>query len=162
MLNFGCLSNSTHNSLFMHSLLKDRLCTSAVGTFCFSVAWWRHQMETFSALLALCVGNSPVTGESPHKGQWRGALMFSLICSWINTWVHNREAGDVRRHRAHYDVSVIVRPSGLVRELWAFISVPVFIRAPFCWLCVWWRTTLLCLNKVIYDVWYTYMLSPKL
>ena len=43
-------------------------------------SWWRHQMETFSALLALCVGNSPVTGEFPHKGQWRGALMFSLIC----------------------------------------------------------------------------------
>ena len=44
-----------------------------------SYAWWRHQMETFSALLALCAGNSPVTGEFPHKGQWRGALMFSLI-----------------------------------------------------------------------------------
>ena len=43
-------------------------------------AWWRHQMETFSALLALCVGNSPVPVNSPHKGRWRGALMFSLIC----------------------------------------------------------------------------------
>ena len=38
----------------------------------------------------------------PHKGQWRGALMFSLICAWINIWVNNREAGDLRRHRAHY------------------------------------------------------------
>ena len=38
--------------------------------------WWRHQMETFSALLAIFAGNSPV--NSPHKGQWRGALMFSL------------------------------------------------------------------------------------
>ena len=38
-------------------------------------AWWRHQMETFSALLALCVGNSPV--NFPHKGQWREALVFS-------------------------------------------------------------------------------------
>ena len=44
-------------------------------------SWWRHQMETFSVLLALCVGihRSPV--NSPHKGQWRGALMFSLICN---------------------------------------------------------------------------------
>ena len=64
-------------------------------------------METFSALLALCVGNSPVFGEFPHKGQWRGALMFSLICAWINAWVKNREAGDLRRHRAHYDVTVM-------------------------------------------------------
>ena len=41
-------------------------------------SWWRHQMETFSALLAICAGNSP------HKDHWRGALMFSLMCAWIN------------------------------------------------------------------------------
>ena len=70
------------------------------------VSRWRHQMETFSALLALCARNSPVTGESPHKGQWRGALMFSLICA--NDWVNNGEAGDLRRHRSHYDVTVMV------------------------------------------------------
>ena len=69
--------------------------------------WWRHQMETFSALLALFAGNSPVPVKSPHKGQWRGALMFSLICAWINDWVINREAGDLRRHRGHYDVNVM-------------------------------------------------------
>ena len=70
-------------------------------------AWWRHQMETFSALLAICAGNSPVAGEFPHKGQWRGALMSSLICTWINGWVNNGDAGDLRRHRAHYDVPVM-------------------------------------------------------
>ena len=69
--------------------------------------WWRHQMETFSALLAICAGNSPVTG---NKGQWRGALMFSLICVWINGWVNNREAGDFRRHCDHHDVIVMVLP----------------------------------------------------
>ena len=46
--------------------------------------------------------------NSPHKGQWRGALMFSLICAWINGWVNNREAGDLRRLRAHYDVMVML------------------------------------------------------
>ena len=45
--------------------------------------------------------------RSPHKGQWRGALMFSLICARINDWVNNREAGDLRRHLAHYDVTVM-------------------------------------------------------
>ena len=71
-------------------------------------SWWRHQMETFSALLAICEGNSPVPGElAPHKGQWRGALMFSMICVWINGCVNNREAGDLRRYRAHYDVIVM-------------------------------------------------------
>ena len=43
----------------------------------------------------------------PAKGQWLGALMFSLICAWINGWVNNREAGDLRHHRAHYYVTVI-------------------------------------------------------
>ena len=45
--------------------------------------------------------------NSPHKGQWRGALMFSLICAWIKGCVNNREAGDLRRHHAHYDVTVM-------------------------------------------------------
>ena len=45
--------------------------------------------------------------NSPHKGKWRGALMFSLICVWINAWVNNREAGELRCHRAHYNIIVM-------------------------------------------------------
>ena len=69
--------------------------------------WRRHQLEIFSTLLDLCAGihRSPV--NSPHKGQWRGALMHSLICTWINGWVNNREAGDLRRRRSHYNVIVM-------------------------------------------------------
>ena len=64
---------------------------------------WKH----FSALLAICVGNSPVTAEFPtQKGQWRGALIFSLISAWINCWENNREAGDLRRRHAPFDVTV--------------------------------------------------------
>ena len=73
-----------------------------------TTSWWRHQKETFSALLAICAGNSPVLVNSPHKGQWRGSLMFSLICVWINGWVNNGEAGDLRRNRTHYDVTVMM------------------------------------------------------
>ena len=46
-------------------------------------------------------------GNSPNKGQWRGALMFSLIYVWINGWVNNREGGDKRSYRAHYDIIVM-------------------------------------------------------
>ena len=62
-------------------------------------------METFSASLALCAGNSPVTGNFPHKPS--DAELWSA--PWINGkhWVNNREAGDLRRHRGHYDVIVI-------------------------------------------------------
>ena len=51
------------------------------------------------------IHRSPV--NYPHKGQWRGALMFTLICARINGWVNNRAAGDLRRYRAHYDVIVM-------------------------------------------------------
>ena len=80
-------------------------------------------METFFALLALCAGNSPVTDEFPaHKGQWRGALMFSLNCAWINGWVNNREAGDLRRHRAHYNVTVMTRSVPRLPMPWLIAS----------------------------------------
>ena len=68
----------------------------------------------------LC-GNSPVPVNSPHKGQWRGALMFSLICVWINGWVNNHEAGDLRRNRCHYDV--IVMPYLKKRRKCVYISM---------------------------------------
>ena len=51
------------------------------------------------------IQRSPV--NSPHKGQWCRASMFSLNCVWINGWVNNREADDLRRYRAHYDVTVM-------------------------------------------------------
>ena len=45
--------------------------------------------------------------NSSHKGQCRGALMFSLMCTRINGWVNNDEAGDLRCHHAHYDITVM-------------------------------------------------------
>ena len=86
--------------------------TALWGTMPHFFLWWRHQMETFSALRALCAGNSPGTRSpvnSPLKGQWRGALMFSLICVWINGWVNTRKADDLRRYYTHYDVTVMPR-----------------------------------------------------
>ena len=46
----------------------------------------------------------PLTKAS-DAGLW--CIMCSLICAWINGWVNNREAGDLTRHRAHYDVTVM-------------------------------------------------------
>ena len=45
---------------------------------CFDISWWRHQMETFSALLPLCGGIRRSPMDSPHKGQWRNAFMGFL------------------------------------------------------------------------------------
>ena len=52
------------------------------------------------------IHRSPV--NSPHKGQWREPVMFSMIFAWINGWVNNREAGDLRSHCAHYDVIAMI------------------------------------------------------
>ena len=72
------------------------------------ISWWRHQMETFSASRALCAGNSPVTGEFP--AQRLVTRSFDVFfCVWINSWINNREAGDLRRYRAHYDVIAMLR-----------------------------------------------------
>ena len=65
---------------------------------CVPESWCRHQRETFSRLLAICAWDSLV--NSPHKGQWRGAL--------INGWVNNPEAGDLRHHCAHHNVTVMI------------------------------------------------------
>ena len=53
------------------------------------------------------VYRSPV--NISHRGQWRGALIFSLIFAWINGWGNHRDAGHLRHHRTHYDVSVVVK-----------------------------------------------------
>ena len=64
--------------------------------------------RSFDVFFDLCLrGIHRSSVNSPHKGQWRGALMFSFICAWINGWVNNRETGDLRRHRANYDVVVV-------------------------------------------------------
>ena len=81
-----------HSSWLLHSINHD------------DVIKWKH----FPCYWPFVRGihRSPV--NSLHKGQWRRALMFSLICVWINGWVNNREAGDLRRYRVHYDVIVVI------------------------------------------------------
>ena len=64
---------------------------------------WKHFPRNWPFVWE--IHRSPV--NFPHKGQWRGALMFSLIYAWINDWVNNREAGDLRRQHGHYDVIVM-------------------------------------------------------
>ena len=106
-------------------------------------ACWRHQMETSSALLAFVrwIYRSPV--NSPNKGQWRGALMFLLVCAWTNGSANNRDASDLRRNRAHYDVTVMDRmfstDSGYRREVtfWTNWHVtygnPILCTQPSLW-----------------------------
>ena len=82
-------------------VLQTQLCTDT--WYHDDVIKWKHFPRYWPFLRG--IHRSPV--NSPHRGQWRRALMFSLICAWINGWVNNGEAGDLRRHRAHYAVTVM-------------------------------------------------------
>ena len=74
-----------------------------VCTYHDDVIKWKPFLRYWSFVWG--IHRSPVS--SPQKGQWRGALMFSLMCVWINGSVNNREAGDLRCYRAHHDVIVM-------------------------------------------------------
>ena len=74
--------------------------------------WTKHNMVTspngnISASLALCEGNPLAIGGFPPQKPVTRSLMFSLICTWTNGWVNNRNAGDLRRHRDHYNVAIM-------------------------------------------------------
>ena len=89
--------------------LNERRSTLHIGTgrhiyAHHDVIKWKH----FPRYRPFVRGIQRTLVNSPHKGQWRGALMFSLICVCINGWVNNRGAGDLRRYRAHYDVTVMI------------------------------------------------------
>ena len=94
------------NDILITIIIQSHWWNVSLGCL-YIITWWRHQVETLSALLAFVRGIHRSPMNSPHKGQWRGALMFSLICAWINGWVNNREAGDLIRHCVHYDVTVL-------------------------------------------------------
>ena len=95
---FLAFKNITYCGLVVHHMASQIFLSISVGN-----AWWNHFPGYWPFVRR--IHRSPV--NSPHKGQWRGALIFSLISAWINDGVNNREAGDLRRHRAHYDVTIM-------------------------------------------------------
>ena len=71
-------------------------------------------MEIFSALLAFCDGNPPVNGGFPSQRPVTRSFDVTLIRAWTYGWANNRDAGDSRRHRAHYDVTEMLTPDNHV------------------------------------------------
>ena len=94
------------SSLAAIEVVKITASRAAIGEYLPThddVIKWKHFPRNWPFVRG--IHRSPV--NSLHKGQWRGALMFSLICVWLNDWVNYREAGDLRRYRTHYDVIVM-------------------------------------------------------
>ena len=97
--------SSLVNSLFHAPCLlyrRDQVVHSKadIRPLTWDVIKWRH----FPCYWPFVRGIHRSPLNSPQKGQRRGDLMFYLICAWINGWVNNREAVDLRHHRAHYEV----------------------------------------------------------
>ena len=90
------------------------ICVADWQQFSYDTSWWRHQMETFSALLALWAGNSPVTGEFPSQ---RASDANSCCFLWYANWVNDRGTGDLWRHSAHYCVTIMYRIKNNVKIL---------------------------------------------
>ena len=107
-------------------------------------------METFPRYCPFV--RSPV--NSPHRGQWRRASMFSLICAWTKGWTNHRDSGDLRCRRAHYNVTLMEAMECFVGVWSKFVSIKTMVLygrltvLPFCsrWRAVqtrtswwWWR-----------------------
>ena len=88
---------------FLLNLHWSSLSGCKINSLHGDVIKWKHVLRYWSFVRG--IHRSPV--NSSYKGQWCGALVFTLICDWINGWVNNRKAGVLRRRRAHYDVIVM-------------------------------------------------------
>ena len=115
--------------IFMGTNYESRIKTKTYNTH-------SHAMMTssngniFRVTSTLC-GEFTGNRRIPRKGQGLGALMFSLICAWINGLVNNREAGELRRHRAHYGVIVMQLPVSYdILDLYFITNVYVDALAP--------------------------------
>ena len=144
---FICVKMGVFNLKFHMKLLTH------VPVIAFLLIWLREQCPTFNAMMNLEWSSRILPGvwhenddvikwkyfprywpfvrgihrspmKSPNKGLWRGALMFPLICAWINSWVNNRKAGDLRHLLDHYDVSVMIAtPDTALPECTILISM---------------------------------------
>ena len=104
MLSAKCLSFRLNHYVFIQTVtngLPGQRTSKNIIDFLLhdDVIKWKHFPRYWPFVRG--IHRSPV--NSLHQGQWRGALMFSLICAWI----YNREAGDLRRRRVHCDATVM-------------------------------------------------------
>ena len=95
------------DALFGTPFFHGNMTDASIRALCI-MSWWRLQKwKHFLCYWPFVWGIQRSSVNSLHKGQWREALMCSLICAWINGWVYNDEAGDLKCHCAHYDITVM-------------------------------------------------------
>ena len=99
---------TSHKCIMKHQIRphvnEHSLCHQCLGWHD-DVIKWKHFLRYWPFMWG--IHWSPV--NFTHKGQWHEVLMFSLISAWINGWVNNHEAGDLRCHCAHHNIIVMNR-----------------------------------------------------
>ena len=88
-------------------LLPWLLFQQSLWRYTTHIAEWRHQVEIFFVLLALCEGSPPVNSGFPSQRPVTRSFAVYLIYAWTNGWANNRYAGELGRHGAHHDVTVM-------------------------------------------------------
>ena len=92
--------NNVQWNIVLHDLSEGMILTKPTTVDFFNM------MTSSNGNIFRVIG--PLCGEfTAHTGQWRGALMFSIICAWTNVWANHRDASELRRHHPHYDVNVL-------------------------------------------------------
>ena len=122
-LNMKLWIHKTHPYIDLKGELKDVFC----GDFHDDVI----KLKPFPRYWPFMQGIHRSPANSPHKGQWRGTFMFSLIFARINRWVNTGEAGDLRRYRAHYDVIVMWRKNDRDNDTAPNLHIPSFRHGLF-------------------------------
>ena len=112
-----CRWSRSHETTLVYNAMMHQWCLF-ISTIHWSenhddVIKWKH----FPGYWPFVWGIHRWPVNSPHKGQWRKTLMFSLICAWTNAWINTRDAGYSRRHQAHYDVAVMCGPICETQEM---------------------------------------------
>ena len=120
-MHYSAAKSATDHTTLDTASIKNVLPTWKRQPFHDDVIKWKHFPRYWPFVRG--IHRSPV--NSPHRGEWREALMFSLICVWINGWEHNREAGDLRRYRAHYDV-IVMYPCFVIILLGSMLHTPIY------------------------------------
>ena len=101
---FPSYRQTSYKAAYMHMHINKYTVTNSVKrSWHDDVIKWKHFLRYWPFVRE--IHRSSV--NSLHKAQWHEALMFSLICTWITRLANNRGDGDLRRHCAHYDITVM-------------------------------------------------------
>ena len=106
---------------------------------------WRHQMETFLALLSLCAGNPAVTGGFPSQRDSNADVC--LLSVWTNCWTNTRLTGNSMLHEGHLTLPWCISERHAI-----LLHIPIILpcMAFLCWILCWTKSVNQSINQSIY------------